>query len=439
MKVVVVGAGLAGLTAAHTLVQAGVEVVLVEGGSRIGGRARTVRASFLDGQYAESGAEWVDTHHHRVLGLMNRFGVQTEGEGQQWTTIRRFLFRHGALLGPDELRGFDPGLEADLERYESAFEQMADGIVDPARPDLHPDAAAIDAMSAADVALSSDLGSLASLFAHRNSQGEFAEEPSRVSALFVAQQRAQARVSGADDTARAHRVRGGVQQIALALAQEISPVISTDEPVVAMRWTDSSVVVSTSRRDIAADRVVLACSLRGLAGVVFDPPLPPELRRAVDELGYGTVTKTALQYPARSWPNGYATTEQPAQRVYEPTIDQPGTGGILMAYTGGDGGRRLASLDEAARIQAVAGDVRAMHGLQEQPTAAFSRAWSVENRYGGSYAAYGPGQVTAFWHVLRQPCGAIRLSGEHVAAWTGYLEGAVESGESVAAAILAAG
>ena len=84
-------------------------------------------------------------------------------------------------------------------------------------------------------------------------------------------------------------------------------------------------------------------------------------------------------------------------------------------------------------------DVHDMYDLTEPPIGSFSRAWSTEQRYGGSYAAYGPGQVTAFWNVLRQPCGPIRLAGEHVASWTGYLEGALESGESVAAAILAAG
>jgi monoamine oxidase len=277
------------------------------------------------------------------------------------------------------------------------------------------------------------------LFALRNSQGEFAEEPSRVSALFVAQQRAQARVCGVPDTNRAHRVRGGVQQIALAMAAELEANLAMEEPLIMVRWSDTGVLLSTTRRELAADHVILACSLRGLTDVVFEPALPQPLARAMAELGYGTVTKTALQYPVRGWPQGYATTEQSTQRVYEPTIDQPGTEGILMAYTGGDGGRRLAMETELQRIRRVHADVSQMYELAGQPIGSFSRAWSSEPRYGGSYAAYGPGQVTAFWNVLRQPCGPIRLAGEHVATWTGYLEGALESGESVAAAILAAG
>ncbi len=181
---------------------------------------------------------------------------------------------------------------------------------------------------------------------------------------------------------------------------------------------------------------MLACSLVPLRSVQFAPELPVPLSRAIRELGYGTITKTALQFESRRWPEGYATTSLPAQRVYEPTVDQGGESGVLMAYAGGDGGRRLAVLDEPARIAAVADDLRAMYGLTEAPIGAFSRAWSNEPRFGGSYAAYGPGQVTAHWDVVRRPCGPIRLAGEAVATWTGYLEGAVESGERAAEEIL---
>ena len=57
MRVLVVGAGMAGLTVAERLLGAGVHVELIEGGPRAGGRARTVHDRFVGGQYAESGAE----------------------------------------------------------------------------------------------------------------------------------------------------------------------------------------------------------------------------------------------------------------------------------------------------------------------------------------------------------------------------------------------
>ncbi len=435
MRVVVVGAGMAGLTATRCLRHHGVHVDLIEGGSRAGGRARTVRAPFIDGQYVESGAEWVDTDHRRMRALLDRHGLRLLGAGQEWTTVRRLLFRDGALLNPMQIRSTDPAVDADLERYESVFATIAEGIADPARPDLHPQAALHDSLSMRDVAQRAGMGALAQLFARRNSQGEFAAEPAEVSALFVAQQRAQMAANGVDQVVRAHRVEGGLQRLVDGMIADLDVPIAFDEMLQRVSWRDGGVEVVTSRRSLAADRVVLACSLVPLRGVQFDPPLPAPLRAAIDHLGYGAITKTALQYPQRTWPSGYANTSLDSQRIYEPTIDQPGASGVLMAYIGGDGGRAQAPLAEDERISRAAADIATMYHLGDAPLGGFSRAWSSRPRFGGSYAVYQPGQVTAHWQVLREPCGPIWLAGEHAATWTGYLEGAVESGERVAAQI----
>ena len=106
---------------------------------------------------------------------------------------------------------------------------------------------------------------------------------------------------------------------------------------------------------------------------------------------------------------------------------------------GGDGGRALAGTPVADRMTLIESEMRSIHGITAASTGGFSRAWSAEPRYGGSYAVYRPGQVTAFWEILRRPHGNVWLAGEHVATHTGYLEGAVESGERVAAEIDASG
>lgn len=438
MRVVVVGAGLAGLTCARILRDAGADVHLLEAGTRVGGRARTVRAPFAAGQHVESGAEWVDTHHHRMLSLLGRYGMRLEGEGQQWTAIRRMLFVDGRLLQGDQIRALDPDIDRQLDRYEDLFDDIAAGITDPSRPQLHADAAHHDARSMFDVARDADLGPLAALIAQRNSQGEFADEQANVSSLFVGQQRAQAAAHDAEATVRAHRVEGGLDTLVGHLAAEVADVLTTGEAVRAVRWSADGVEVVTDRRVVTADRVVLACSLVAVRSIAFEPALPAPLAAAVGELGYGTVTKTAVQFAARTWSSGYATTESVAQRIYEPTIDQATADGpsVLMAYAGGDGGRRLAERDEADRMAVIEADMRSVHAIAAEVLGGFSRAWSAQPRFGGSYATYGPGQVTAHWAVLRQPCGPISLAGEHVAAWTGYLEGAVESGEAAAAHLL---
>jgi len=455
VRSVVVGAGLAGLAAALELRAAGVETVVVEAGGRIGGRVRTVRDRFVGGQHVESGAEWVDTDHHRVLARLRRYGGELEGPGQRFSALRRYLHLDGALLDPDEVRRVAPDLDDRLGELEDRLHRIADGIADPAAPERHPHAAHHDARSLADLASDLGLRGTAALFARRNSQGEFAAEPHDVSSLFAAQQRAQMRAAeGAVDaesmsgtSVAAHRVRGGLDLVARGMAAELDAAggeaLRLRSEVTAVAWGEGGAVVhvgdATGVHPLPADHVVLACSLVALRRVRFEPALPPPLAQAVAELGYGTVTKTALQFASRSWPSGHVNTDRPSQRVYEPTVDQPGEHGILMAYTGGAGGLDLAARAEDQRLALVLDDLRSIAPGLGEPTGGFSRAWSAHARFGGSYAVYRPGQVTAFWQVLRRPCGPLHLAGEHTATWTGYLEGALESGERAAAEIVGAG
>jgi monoamine oxidase len=436
MQVIVVGAGLAGLTATRQLSLDGHDVVLIEAGRRLGGRVRTVRVPFAEGQYVESGAEWVDTHHRRMRQLLDRHGLQLQGEGQQWTTIRRWLHRDGRLQSPSDL---GEAVQRQLQEFDGIVDDAARMVADSANPQRSAAAAELDAMSLAAVADRAGLDDLARLFKLRESQGEFAAEPDEVSLLFVAQQRAISSISGAGSVVRSHRIEGGLDKLVQGMAADVNDSISIDELLLGVEHGDRSVTAITSRRRIEADAIVLACSLVPLRAVTFDPALPAQLQRAIDELGYGTVTKTAVQFAERQWPSGYATTEGITQRVYEPTVDQPGKSGVLMSYAGGDGGRRLAAMSEHDRLELIEAEIRDVHGLTAPSTGGFSRAWSAEQRFGGSYAVYRPGQVTAFWEVLRRPSGRIWLCGEHVATWTGYLEGAVESGERVASEIHAAG
>lgn len=434
MRVIVVGAGMAGLTAAQRLLASGHDVTLIEAGSRLGGRVRTVRAPFRDGQHVESGAEWVDTHHHRMRDLLDRHGLTLEGAGQQWTTIRRWLHRAGRLHSPADL---GDAVYRQIETCEAIVHDAALQVDDPANPQRCSSAPSLDATSLAEVINRAAPGELARLFRRRESQGEFAAEPGEVSLLFVAQQRAVSAAAGAGDVVRAHRIAEGLDTLVERMAAGIADSIATDEALVRVDHDDESVTVATSRRQLRADAVVLACSPVALRSVHFEPPLPRPLGRAIDELGYGAVTKTAIQFATRQWPTGYATTEGVTQRLYEPTEDQSGECGVLMSYAGGDGGRELAAMAESDRLAVVEAEMREVHGITATAIAGFSRAWSAEPRFGGSYAVYRPGQVTAFWEALRRPHGRVWLAGEHAATWTGYLEGAVESGETVAEGILA--
>lgn len=436
MRVVVVGAGLAGLRTTERLRAAGCDVTLIEGGTRVGGRVLTVRDRFVDGQYAEMGAEWVDDVHQRMLAALDRYGIRRLGPGEKWTTVRRLIHRHGQLLGPDAVRATEPEVFEELAEFDRLVEAAASGVADASRPYLHTDASRLDAQSLSDVAEQANLGELAGLFKRRDSQGEFAAEPSSVSLLFVAQQRAYQHHESGGAVVLSHRVAGGFSGLVSEIAKDHLDVISFGEQLVSVEQDADIVTVHTTKRAVVAEHVVLACSLVPLRQVQFHSPMPTALHDAVHQLGYGTVTKTSVQWTTREWQKGYATSDGPAQRVYEPTVDQPGERGILMSYCGGDGGHEWARLSEAERLTLAASEMQAMHQLTAEAMGGHTRAWSTQPRYGGSYAVYQPGQVTAHWRVLREPWGRVHLAGEHVATCTGYMEGALESGETVATRIL---
>lgn len=444
MRAIVVGAGLAGLSAAESLAAHSVDVRLVEAGRRFGGRARTIHDRFAHGQYAESGAEWVDTVHHRMHALMDRFGVNTLGPGLEWTTIRRWLFWDARLYTANDMASLDPDVFEQVEHYEATVDSHAIDLPDAARPTSHPRAADLDGRSLADAMRECRLGEAASLFAQRNSEGEFASDPSRVSLLFVAQQRAQeasaARELGVD--VLAHRVDGGVSRIASAWGESLlrHDRITVDfaRSVIAVDQDSDGVRVELADGEtLAADVLVLATSLVPLRRLAWRCGLPSDLHRALHGLGYGTITKTAVQFERREWEPGYGTTSSISQRLYDCSVDQGGSSGIVMSYCGGDGGRQLGEVSEDERVGLIEADMRRVHGIEASKIGAFSRCWSTEPHFGGAYAVYEPGQVTAYWDVLRRPFGRIHLAGEHVATCTGYMEGAVESGRTVAERITA--
>ena len=248
------------------------------------------------------------------------------------------------------------------------------------------------AVSLADVANQAGLDELPRLFHRRDSQGEFAAEPAEVSLLFVAQQRAISAASGADEVVRSHRVAGGIDTLVRRMAAEVDRSSHHRRDVARRRARRRRRSPSSHRADGCRPttwcwrarwcRCATCSSIRRC---------PSQLRSAIDELGYGTVTKTAMQFAERQWPAGYATTEGVSQRIYEPTVDQPGPAGVLMSYAGGDGGRALAERPEAERMHVIESDMRDVHGIDAPATGGFSRAWSAEPRYGGSYAVYRPG------------------------------------------------
>jgi monoamine oxidase len=439
--VVGVGAGMAGLSCALELRDGGLDVVVLEAGHRPGGRVRTI--TFPDGRWVETGGEWIDTAHANVHDLLGRYGLRAIGDAPPWWDREAGMIHDGdALLPSRDWLGAD-GVRADLERFDDELTTFAQGIADLSRPEDHPDAKAIDARSALDLFDELDLGERARFLQTRAIEFEYTCEPAEVSALFLAQQRAvELEEEARSGEVRSQRVEGGLSRLPVAIAQDLGDRVWFGAPLVSLSHGPDGVRARTGADEVEADFAVLALPTPPLRRVTFEPALPPPLAEAIDRLELGAVTKTFVRYGVRPWSFAWVVSRGAMQRVYDATEEQPGDAGVLDAYVGGDGARELdaAFPDETERVEHVSAELGGMiPGLDGAATGGASRSWTTHPRFGGSFSVYGPGQVTAYWRVLREPHGRIRLAGEHVATVCGYVEGAVESGRRVAAEILASG
>jgi len=195
---------------------------------------------------------------------------------------------------------------------------------------------------------------------------------------------------------------------------------------------------------VAADHVIVGVPLPALRGVEFSPPLPPAVAGAVAHLQYGIATKTILQYARRFWrEEGYSGdtfTDLTIGTTWEATNRQAGTPGILLGYTSGDAGVDFTDLTAAQRIATATEELGSLYpGSADLRRGAFTAAWATEPFTRGTYTAYAPGQVSAYWRALRRPIGRLVLAGEHTSTYTSYMEGAVRSGRRAAAIVDARG
>jgi monoamine oxidase len=451
-RIVVVGAGLAGLSCAYRLHQRGFASLVYEANpDRIGGRCWTAR-EFAGGQTAEHGGEFIDSRHKRIRALAKRFGfeltdlyaVPNPGSPRLWLNgARRYRSR---MHEPRRL--FQRRIEAAARRV-GAYDYA--GATGAAR--------AFDELSVADWLdenLPGGSRSLQGQLVWAEMASEFGLDADRLSALNLFYEYAE-ETPGADER---YHVRGGNDQIPHALAAALPD--GTVRPGAALEAVFTRGDGSYGLRfagiaaDVVADRVVLAIPFTTLRRVdLTDTGLSRKKRACIDELGMGTNAKVLMQFDRHSqaygdW-NGYLIADDPFLYTWKSTLGQPGRGSIITTYFGGRSGaggllarqahaptvkrereRNLASLgqDGAAGL----GGLR--HGFNGR---AWTDRWVADPWARGSYAAYLPGQYTRYYGYVGKPEGEIHFAGEHTAtANQGYLEGAVESGERAAEEIVAA-
>ena len=443
-SVTVIGAGVAGLSAAYDLHRAGWKVTVLEARDRVGGRVYSLR-DFSDGLVAEGGGEFIEENHKRMLAYAHQFGLQLgrvgswQGQEGDWASFEG----KAGPMSKAEVWGVE--LHDEIEKIWRALAELGKYIPDPHQPQLAPEAERLDRQSTAEWIQSLDAHPLAKLDFIQHIRAEYTCEPERHSLLDLA--RNAAMYYSTLERAVNYRVIGGNDLIPQALAA-LLPDVRLNAPVTSVRVLPDEVIVTYVQNDsyttVTSAFAVLAIPLTMARLIEFNLPLPDAHRRMVEELCYGAVTKVLIEYRSRFWEqqgwNGRLVTDLPIGYVWHATSHVENEPGILTVYTGGDPGAKFAALSDAERIQCAVTEIeRLFPGSSDLIERTATVAWTNESYTRGSYAALAPGQVTAHWKTLFEPAGRLFFAGEHATPIQGFMEGAVESGQRAAATIIVNG
>lgn len=395
---------------------------MLEARSRVGGRVHSHR--FADGQWAERGAEFVDTAHTEVLALARHLGLSLNDVPSGRDDHARLL-DVGGRPAPFSMHH---SLGGDLARWHDAMSELA-AQIDPHDPVGSAAAPLLDRLPLTAVLDSLGLGLMARVVVGRDIRTEYMVGPDEVSQLMAAWMTALHRTSG--DGFEGHRIVGGNDQLATGLAGPLGDRVRLDAPVA---WIDAAdgAVTLRSGEQLTADHVVAAVPLPVLARLWAE--IPAELGSA----GYGIGGKVSVQFARRLWRDqgrdGSVRTERAWGEVWETTDAQHGDAGVLTALLSSHDGAALAVLPET--VDRLIDELdRIFPGLKGLAGERVQTDWTNDPYSLGAYVTFGPGQLVAAWPLLQRRFGALLLAGEHTDPWAGYMEGALRSGARVARTI----
>jgi monoamine oxidase len=448
-RVIVVGAGLAGLTAAVHLRDAGWDVVVFEARARVGGRVHTLYGGeggvpFEHGLRAEVGGESIDDTHTSIQSMVRRFGLATERRPGSTTSratmgLFRYRGRTYTFAALSALRGGT--VLTDYLRVGDELQRLSDKHrIDPEHPETADGAGDLDRMSFATWLDSLELVPEARFVAEQENVSSYNAELADISMLFVAQQTAV--TSGMTDSqVETMRIAGGNATLPKAMATELGAALIVDAPVAVVRRHGDLVGVSVRGHEHFAAHVVLAVPPPPLRDVRFDPALPGPIAAAIAGLDLGTATKVVNQYRSAFWrshgQSGFSMSDLTYRISWDAADSYTANAGLLTTFTTANNGTALAALPDAARINRVRDELAIVFpespGQLAGPAA--TMAWSDEPFTGGGYTVYKPNQLGAFWEPLRSGTDRIHFAGEHLEALAGYMESAVRSGTRAAARI----
>jgi monoamine oxidase len=453
VDVVVVGAGLAGLTAARELVKAGKSVVVLEASGRVGGRTRN--HDLGDGQVVEVGGQFVGPTQDRILALASDVDVKTftaYGTGPTAYIANGQVTRYDAN-GPLGDIPPDPLILPDLAQAVTRLDDMSRSVPTDA-PWTAPNASTLDAQTVASWIRSNTVNSQGvvdacdlffnSFYGNRTGDVGFLFFLGQIAGLGNERtpgtlERGLASKGGAQES----RLVGGSQLISLKVAEQLGRRVVLSSPVRRIEQGGGFATVVSDRRTFKARHVIVAVPPPMATGIRWDPVLPVAHDTLRRRMALGTLAKVHAVYDEPFWRKDTGTWRavKVGGVVREMFDNTPPSGkpGVLMGFLGGHAWREWMPRSVQERKPAVLADFAQAFGERAlNPVDYFEQDWTREPWIrGGPVSVLGPGTTTDFLPALMTPFGRVHWAGTETAPyWNGYMDGAVRSGERAAKEVL---
>jgi monoamine oxidase len=451
--VVVVGAGLAGLTAAREVRRGGKSVLVLEASRRAGGRIWS--HSLGGGEVSERGGTFVGPTQDHIINLAKAYGVDTfptyndgnnvayiEGDRVEWSDT-----------GPTGTAPPDPAILPELAAAVALLDEMSKEVP-------------VDAPWQAAKALEYD-GQTLETWVRDNSATPrfrnlvplatrpiFGTEPRDLSLLFVLFYIAASgdethvgtfeRNFNTRDGAQMFRFQGSTSAVVERMARELGRRLLLRQPVRRIVQGRGGVRVVTDKLSVRAKRVVVAVPPALAGRIDYRPRLPFQRDQLTQRMGQGTLTKVSASYETPFWREaGYTGTALSSSGFVSATFDgspPDGGPGVVFGFVGGDKARDYERLSKAERRSRILAEFAEFWGGEaERPQEFWETRWPAQrwNR-GGPVGIHGAGSLVANGPSLRAPVGRIHWAGTETSTyWNGYMDGAVRSGERAAEEVLA--